>query len=194
MEDGWPVRSSSGVVAIVDRFKLMLDGVPYEIERKGNVLLVNKQEFPWTINGNSVSVGGNAHTVKLSGSTATVDDIIYPIQALGLEEQKPGKTRKAATIAVAEEAGVIRAIMPGLVIKVLKKERDHVKPGDVVIILEAMKMQNELRAKQSGVIKQINVKEGESVEIRQVLAIIEQQSSQESLLQRRHTCEPSPSP
>jgi len=43
----------------------------------------------------------------------------------------------------------------------------------VVIILEAMKMQNELHARQSGVVKQINVKQGESVEMRQVLAVIE---------------------
>jgi pyruvate carboxylase subunit B len=62
--------------------------------------------------------------------------------------------------------------MPGLVAKVLKKEGDRIEVGDVVLILEAMKMQNELRANKSGVIKKLNVREGESVEMRQILAII----------------------
>ena len=53
--------------------------------------------------------------------------------------------------------------MPGLVVKVLKKGADRVQAGEVVLILEAMKMQNELRASQSGVVKQINTREAESV-------------------------------
>jgi biotin carboxyl carrier protein len=68
---------------------------------------------------------------------------------------------------------MITAVMPGLVIKINKKVGDRVEVGDVVMILEAMKMQNELQARQAGVVKQISVKQGESVEMRQVLAVIE---------------------
>jgi len=157
---------------MVNKFRLVLEGVPYEIERKGDLLLVNGQEFPWSINGNTVNVGGNAHTVQVQGNSASVDGITYPIEAQGLEEPKPGRARKVAT-AAADEAGAITAIMPGLVIKINKKEGERVEAGEVVIILEAMKMQNELHARQSGVVKQINVKQGESVEMRQVLAVIE---------------------
>ena len=157
---------------MVDKFKLVLEGVPYEIERKGDLLLVNGQEFPWSINGNTVSVGGNAHTVQVQGNSASVDGIAYPMEAQGLEEPKTGKARKAAT-AAADEAGAITAIMPGLVIKINKKEGERVEAGEVVIILEAMKMQNELHARRAGTVKQINVKQGESVEMRQVLAVIE---------------------
>jgi biotin carboxyl carrier protein len=157
---------------MVNKFRLVLEGVPYEIERKGDLLLVNGQEFPWSINGNTVNVGSNTHAVQVQGNSASVDGIAYPIEAQGLEEPRPGKTRKAATTA-ADEAGAITAIMPGLVIKINKKEGERVEAGEVVIILEAMKMQNELHARQSGVVKQINVKQGESVEMRQVLAVIE---------------------
>ncbi len=157
---------------MVNKFRLVLEGVPYEIERKGDLLLVNGQEFPWSTNGNTVNVGGNAHTVQVQGNSASVDGIAYPIEAQGLEEPKPSRARKAATVA-ADEAGAITAIMPGLVIKINKKEGERVEAGEVVIILEAMKMQNELHARQSGVVKQINVKQGESVEMRQVLAVIE---------------------
>ena len=157
---------------MVSKFKLVLEGVPYEIERKGELILVNGVEFPWTINGDTVSVSGNAHTVKVQGNSATVDGIAFPVEAIGLEEPKASKARKAAASA-GEEAGAIAAVMPGLIIKINKKEGDRVEAGEVVLILEAMKMQNEVHAKQSGVIKQMRVKVGESVEMRQVLAVIE---------------------
>ena len=156
-----------------NRFKLVLEGVPYEIERKGELILVNGIEFPWAIKDSTVTVGGNAHTVEVRGNQATVDGITFAIEAQGLEEPKHGKARKAASAAAAEAAGAITAIMPGLITKILKAEGDQVEAGDVVLVLEAMKMQNEMRAKGAGVVKQINVKAGESVEMRQVLAIIE---------------------
>ncbi len=157
---------------MVDKFKLTLEGVPYEIERKGDLLLVNGLEFPWKIDGKSVSVAGNPHIVEVASNSATVDGIAYPIEVVGLEEPKQTK-RKAAAGAAVDEAGAISAIMPGLIVKILKKEGDHVEAGEVVLILEAMKMQNELHAKKSGALKQLMVKQGETVEMRQVLAIIE---------------------
>ena len=80
----------------------------------------------------------------------------------GLVEKKPSM-RKAGTLSGGDKAGAITAVMPGLVIKVLMNEGDRVQAGKVVLIFEAMKMQNELRASQSGVVKQINIREGESV-------------------------------
>lgn len=158
---------------MVDRFKLLLDGVTYEIERQGNLLLVDGQEFSYTIKGNSVTVHGNAHTVEIGGSTVTVDGIAYPFETIGRAEQKTEKTRSTPTLSVAGQSGTITAVMPGSVIKVLKKEGERTEVGEVVLILEAMKMQNELRANKSGVIKKLNVREGDSVEIRQILATIE---------------------
>ena len=81
---------------MVDRFKLMLDAVPYEIERRGNLLLVDGQEFSFAIKDTLVTVQGNAHKVELSGGTATVDGIAQPFEVIGLAEQKPRWTRKAA--------------------------------------------------------------------------------------------------
>jgi len=157
---------------MVNKFRLVLEGVPYEIERKGDLLLVDGQEFSWSVKGDTVNVAGNAHTVQVQGNSASVDGIAYSIEAQGLEEPQPGKARKTA-MAHHDDVGVITAVMPGLVIKINKKEGERVEAGEVVMILEAMKMQNELQARQSGVVKQINVKQGESVEIRQVLAVIE---------------------
>ena len=158
---------------MVNKFNLVLEGVPYEIERKGDLILVNGIEFPWALKDNTVTVAGNAHTVEMRGNTATIDGIAFPFEAQGLEEPKTGKARRAVAGAATEEAGAVTAIMPGLIIKIDKKAGERVEAGEVLFVLEAMKMQNELHAKRAGVIKQINVKPGESVEMRQVLAIIE---------------------
>ncbi len=60
--------------------------------------------------------------------------------------------------------GVLKAPMPGKIVSVLAAEGDEVKQGDPVIILEAMKMENELKSPSSGVIKKIDVSAGQSVE------------------------------
>lgn len=159
---------------MINKFKLNLEGVPYEIERKGDIILVNGLEFPWGTSGPAITVGGNPHTVEVQGSQATVDGIAYAIEPVGLEEPKATRSsRKAAAASAADEAGAVIAVMPGLIIKINKAVGDKVQADEVVVVLEAMKMQNELRAKQAGVVKEITVKEGDTVEMRQVLAVIE---------------------
>jgi biotin carboxyl carrier protein len=63
----------------------------------------------------------------------------------------------------------LRAPMPGLLLNVLVSEGDTVKKGDVIFILEAMKMENALKAMQDGIVKEICVKKGQTVEKNQVL-------------------------
>jgi pyruvate carboxylase len=55
------------------------------------------------------------------------------------------------------------AVMPGSVVKVLNKQGDRVQAGGMALIVEAMKIQRQLRASQPGVVKQINIGEGESI-------------------------------
>jgi acetyl/propionyl-CoA carboxylase alpha subunit len=71
--------------------------------------------------------------------------------------------RREGTPSAADTAGAITAAMPGLVVKVLKKQRKRSPASGMALILEAMKMQSQLRASQSGVVKQINIREGESI-------------------------------
>jgi biotin carboxyl carrier protein len=58
----------------------------------------------------------------------------------------------------------VKAPMPGLILKVRKKVGEKVEQGESVIILEAMKMENDLKAPVSGVLESISVKEGSAVE------------------------------
>jgi biotin carboxyl carrier protein len=119
------------------------------------------------------SIAGNSHLVKLAPGTAEVDGIAYAIEVNGLEKPKAtGRVRRASHSA-AEEAGALTAVMPGLILKILKKEGDRVEVGETVIILESIKRQNDLLAKSAGVISQMNVKQGNNMEMCQVLCIIE---------------------
>ncbi len=117
----------------VNKFSLKLDGQPYEIERRGDIIVVNGMEFPLTIKDGTFLTGGNPHTVKLQDGTATVDGISYPVEATGLEEPKDagsGGRRKASSTASADAAGALLAVMPGLIIKILKKEGEEVAVGE----------------------------------------------------------------
>jgi len=67
----------------------------------------------------------------------------------------------------------LKAPMPGLIVDVLAEEGQAVERGDVLIILESMKMQNELRAARDGVVRRVRVKKGDSVEQKQTLLSVE---------------------
>lgn len=61
-------------------------------------------------------------------------------------------------------AGALITQMPGKVVKIYKKEGDAVTKGETVLILEAMKMENEIKSGADGLIKVINIKEGQALE------------------------------
>ena len=86
-------------------------------------------------------------------------------------EDEREKRLKAAAGGMAVEGGEfhLKAPMPGLIVTVLIEEGQEVKKGQVMLILESMKMQNELKAPRDGVMGRVRVKAGESVEQRQTL-------------------------
>jgi biotin carboxyl carrier protein len=156
-----------------NKFKLTLEGQAYELERRDGTMVVNGVEFSCERKDHQILISGNPHVVKLAAGTAEVDGIAYTAKAEGLEEPKANGRVRRATHAAADEAGALLAVMPGLILKILKKEGERVELGETVIILEAMKMQNDLQAKSAGRITQMNVKQGDNVEMRQVLCVIE---------------------
>jgi pyruvate carboxylase subunit B len=81
--------------------------------------------------------------------------------------------QEAPPVAVAAGETAVRAPMPGMIIEYKVKEGDRVKAGDVLLILEAMKMQNNITAPVAGVVKKLNGAPGTSVPKDSVLCIIE---------------------
>ena len=76
---------------------------------------------------------------------------------------------KAAPAPVANGATVVKAPMQGNIIKVNVKSGDSVKKGDILCILEAMKMENEICAPADGVVASVNVSQGATVQTDDVL-------------------------
>jgi biotin carboxyl carrier protein len=67
----------------------------------------------------------------------------------------------------------LQAPMPGKIVRVVTQENAQVNEGDSLLVMEAMKMQNEFKAPHAGVVKQIRVREGDAVAAAQVLLILE---------------------
>jgi biotin carboxyl carrier protein len=92
---------------------------------------------------------------------------LYPAK---IEDERERRLRAAAGAAVAETGEYqLRAPMPGLVVAIPIEAGQPVKRGDVLLILESMKMQNELKAPRDGTVGRIRVKPTESVEQKQTL-------------------------
>jgi biotin carboxyl carrier protein len=73
----------------------------------------------------------------------------------------------------ADGTAEIKTAMPGKVVRVLVEVGAEVKQGDGVIIVEAMKMQNEMKAPKDGTVREIRVSEGTTVNAGDILAVIE---------------------
>jgi biotin carboxyl carrier protein len=62
--------------------------------------------------------------------------------------------------------------MPGKVVRLLVREGDHVEAGQGLLVVEAMKMQNEIRSPKSGAIERVLAKEGQPVNAGDVLCVV----------------------
>ena len=71
-------------------------------------------------------------------------------------------------------AGALITQMPGKVVKLMFKEGDKISKGETVLILEAMKMENEIKSGAEGIIKSVNVKEGQALEAGFLMVEIEE--------------------
>ena len=96
---------------------------------------------------------------------------LYPAK---VEDEREKRLRAAAGGGVAETGEFnLKAPMPGLVVAIPVSEGQDIKKGDVLLILESMKMQNELKSPRDGKVSRIKVKAGESVEQKQALLSVQ---------------------
>jgi biotin carboxyl carrier protein len=149
---------------------LTLGDTTYKVVVDGNSILVNGRPFVVGFEEDKVLVDGTSYDVRLEGDRAVVGGIAYDLSAEGLEEERAGPK---AAISTAASEGAVTAIMPGKIIRVLVTEGDRVAEGDVVCILEAMKMENELKAPRAGTVRALSIQPGQDVETGTVLAEID---------------------
>ncbi|MFZ0548192.1 MAG: acetyl-CoA carboxylase biotin carboxyl carrier protein subunit [Candidatus Promineifilaceae bacterium] len=95
---------------------------------------------------------------------------LYSIQVLDERTYRLAQARGTAAEASGET--FVKSPMPGLIVAVPVKQGQEVKKGDQVVILESMKMENELRSPRDGFVHRVHVVQGASVEKDQVLVTI----------------------
>lgn len=117
----------------------------------------------------SLIIDGKSHTLGVlkKGKSIQIffEGNLYQFEAVSELEQAKGGAGGAG-------ANQITAPMPSRVVKLLKQEGDAVEEGEGVIVVEAMKMESELKASMSGVVKDIKVNEGDAVEGGVVLVVL----------------------
>jgi biotin carboxyl carrier protein len=167
-----------------------VDGRSYEVEVHGDSVVVDGHEYPITVREEKgmshVTSGGVAYRVQLpppaeraSGMTVDVDYRPYTFEYDGRfgAGPAPRAARASAAPAAAPSAaavkGAVTAQIAGRVLSVKVKAGDTVARGDVLLILEAMKMENEIKAGADGTVKDVLVAEGARVAEGQALVVVE---------------------
>jgi len=125
----------------------------YKFTISGNRYTVNIKSFEDNIA--EIEVNGTPYTVEMEQEIKTpkTPKLIRPERPA----QKPIEIQKGVGLSK------ITAPLPGTIFKMMVKEGDAVKKGDTVLIMEAMKMENNILAEKEGVVKKILVNEGDSV-------------------------------
>lgn len=90
-------------------------------------------------------------------------------------EVRDSRALRSRRAAVGKDVGPLRLVapMPGKVVRVLKAEGEAVEPGEGVVVVEAMKMQNEIRSPRKGVVRKVLVAAGTAVNAGEGLAVVE---------------------
>lgn len=128
------------------------------------------KKFNVTVNGTTYEV--EVEEVKAAGGAAPKAAAPAPKAAPAPAPKAAAAPAPAAKVAAGAGEHSIDAPMPGKVVKLVAAEGAAVKAGDVLLILEAMKMQNEITADADGTVKKFNVAAGQSVKAHESLVIL----------------------
>ena len=122
-----------------------------------------------------VTLNGKRYEVEVSESDAILTSVSNAAPAAPVPAAAPVAAPAAAPAAPAAAAvsgTQVVSPMPGTILKVNASEGQAVKAGDVLFILEAMKMENEIVAPCDGTVKQILASKGSTVDTDQILAVL----------------------
>jgi biotin carboxyl carrier protein len=143
------------------RCRFRLDGAAYEADA-----------VPLRRGAYSILMDGRVFDVKVTpaeeGVVVTIDGQRFAVQA-----RDPRRWQPSAAGAPGHGVLVVKAPMPGKVVRVLVQPGDAVEAGDGLVVVEAMKMQNEMKAARPGRVSSVAAKQGDTVAAGQVLLTLE---------------------
>jgi biotin carboxyl carrier protein len=121
----------------------------------------------------SLLLQGKSYEVKQE-TVGTESNVVVGQERFSASVRDPRSYRSRRRSGASEQGVMkIKAPMPGKVVRILAPAGTQVEIGQSVVVIEAMKMQNELKAPKTGVVKKISVAEGAAVEAGQALAEVE---------------------
>jgi biotin carboxyl carrier protein len=144
--------------------------IPLEVERHGSTYRV-KIGDRWIV-ADLITAGG-LHSLRLDDGTqfllahhreGTMHQITTGASRVDVEIVDPFALRRKRGDDHLGDSGIIKALMPGRIARVLVEKGAEVRRGTGLLVLEAMKMENEIPAPADGVVDEIFVKAGETVE------------------------------
>lgn len=133
------------------KFKFKIRGNAYDVE-------INNIEE----NIADIEVNGTNYKVEIEKEikTSKTPRLIRQTSVPSSDHSKTPKTRKPSE---RKGAGAVKAPLPGTILEIKVKEGSEVKIGDTLLIMEAMKMENDIKADKEGKISAIKVNNGDSV-------------------------------
>ncbi len=140
------------------------------------------KEYKYTINGNKYEVAIGEIVDNIATLTVNGEEFKVEMEREAEPEKKKPVVRPAASSeasdapangAAVNKAGALKSPLPGVITDILVEVGQEVQAGDNVIVLEAMKMANNLQAEKSGKVIAICVKVGQSVMEDEALVVIE---------------------
>ncbi len=143
----------------------LIDGVLHRLDLRA---IDDEGSYSLLLNNRSYDVlveraGEGEYRVLING-------VLYTVQVV--DERAKRLAEAAGAFLPTSGEFVLKSPMPGLVIAVPVSEGESVKKGQVLVILESMKMQNELKSPREGTVSAVKVKAGQSVEQNQVLVVV----------------------
>jgi biotin carboxyl carrier protein len=163
-------------------YDVVIDGTTYRVE-----LIRRERAWECRLDGREVSVDAvlsrhDVLSIVMDGAAFEVKRELTPTDlhlwvgsARYTAEVRDPRSLRARREAAAGAQGVRKLVapMPGRVVRVLVEEMSEVEAGQGIVVVEAMKMQNELKSPKKGLVKRILAAEGATVNAGEVLAIVE---------------------
>ncbi|MCY4392700.1 MAG: biotin/lipoyl-binding protein [Chloroflexi bacterium] len=168
-----------------------IGGRTYEVEVRGDAVVVDGEEFPIAIDRgdvyDTVTAGAVSYRVALppedareSGMAIEVDHRPFTVEYEGRLGGGPARPAARAASAASSSApavsnvpGGVAAQLSGTVLRIEVQAGDSVEAGQLLLVLEAMKMENEINAPKAGTVKEVTVGEGAQVSEGETLVILE---------------------
>jgi biotin carboxyl carrier protein len=142
--------------------KIQVNDTIYDIEVKGEIITLNGKMIDASLSDDKMTIEGNTFNIDFTEegdpSMMIIDGMLYLV------------SRKNSIYSLVNE---IKTPMHGKIIKILVNEGDWVNNGQILVVLEAMKMQNQIRSPRKGTIKSIKIVKDQSVKLGDILLTFE---------------------